>query len=1191
MSGSSSKPAVESRDSDNGSGCWRIPLSLRRSQWTGGGAVRRGVLASSMLLVTSLAISFGASLPTAAAGTPGAAGIAHASVTGTGAIPFGKLAPIAGGTSSSAFDGSSTQAQQPVGLAVEPPRSPNGEGVVIADEGSDLVRLLNAGAATEGVLAGDGVAGYNGDEYYGTERVATNAEILSPTAVAVDKEGDTFIAESHRIRFVPAFGTLCTSSCPYGLPSETGGDIYTIAGSTSAGYDGDGGLAVDAELNSPGGVAIAPDGDLLIADTYNNRIRLVAFASCSSGCPYGLTSETEGDIYTIAGNGTPGTGGKGAPATGAVVSLPTSIAVGPFGDLIIGNEGSNTVSLLAARTCSSDCPYNLATTAGEMYTLAGGNGAAGYSGDGGAATKALLDGPSDVAVDLQGDVLVADTLNDVVRMVADATCPSSCQFGLSSTTPGDIYTIAGDESLGYGYSGDGGPATSAQLDAPVGLAVDSAGNVLIADTANNRVRMIAAASCSTSCPYGLSATTAFDIYTVAGDGGTSGWGNGEPASAAELDAPNGVAVDAQDDVVISDLGNNLIRFVAGANCTSGCPYGLSSGGATTTAGDVYNVAGTGTAGYGGDGAPATAAEISDPGGVTLDSLGDIVFADMGNNRIRLVAAQSCPSACPYGLPSMTGGDIYTVAGDGTAGYSGDGALATNAELDVPGDVTLGPSGDLLIADSSNNRIRLVADVNCPRDCPYGLASTTIGDIYTVAGNGAYGYGGDGGAAKNAELAWPLGVSMAPSSDDVVISDTMNNRIRIVAEDSCSSNCPYGLAPVVAGDVYTVAGDGDFGNTSDLGPGPNGSLAMPIGVTVDSAGNIFVADSNNDEVREISNQNCDYYCPYGVSDAPLGSIATVAGTGTYGGSPNASPSLNMQLSDPVGVAAYPGGGVVISESGQGAVQVLTSVPASYVGPPPPTLKQGFWLACADGYVASVGAAPTFPPEITVPKTNPVVGIASTADGEGYWLVTANGSVYSFGDARYHGSLPGLHINVDDIVAIAPTGDGGGYWMIGRDGGEFAFGDAKYHGSLPGLGIHVDDIVGMVATSNSGGYWIVGSDGGVFAFGNTHYVGSLPGLHIDVNDIRAMIPSPTREGYVLVGSDGGAFVFGGGVHYYGSLPGRHIVVSDIVGLALTPDTLGYWFAGAGAGTFAFGDAKVLTPPVAVKDHLPVVAIAAS
>jgi len=132
-----------------------------------------------------------------------------------------------------------------------------------------------------------------------------------------------------------------------------------------------------------------------------------------------------------------------------------------------------------------------------------------------------------------------------------------------------------------------------------------------------------------------------------------------------------------------------------------------------------------------------------------------------------------------------------------------------------------------------------------------------------------------------------------------------------------------------------------------------------------------------------------------------------------------------------------------------------------------------------------------------------------------------------------------------VAIAPTFDGGGYWLVGRDGGLFAFGDAKFHGSVPGLHLHVSDVVGMVSSPTSGGYLLVGSDGGVFAFGQGHFHGSLPGMKVHVKDIRAILPSSSGGGYVLVGADGGAFIFGSGVTFKGSLPGEGIKATDIVG----------------------------------------------
>ena len=252
--------------------------------------------------------------------------------------------------------------------------------------------------------------------------------------------------------------------------------------------------------------------------------------------------------------------------------------------------------------------------------------------------------------------------------------------------------------------------------------------------------------------------------------------------------------------------------------------------------------------------------------------------------------------------------------------------------------------------------------------------------------------------------------------------------------------------------------------------------------------------------------------------------------------------------------------------------------------------GYRLSAADGAVFGAGNAVEYSSFETTPAVDPVVGIASTPDGKGYWEATRDGDVARFGDAASYNDLPGLHVKVDDIVAIAPTSDGNGYWLIGADGGEFAFGDAGFHGSLPGLHIHVDDIVGMVATPNGHGYILVGKDGGVFVFGG-QYHGSLPGLHIHVSNIVGIIPTGAETGYVLVGSDGGSFVFGTGSGYYGSLPGRDVHVSDIVGIALSPDQHGYWMAGANATVYDFGDASFFSTPQNAASNQPITAIAAT
>jgi hypothetical protein len=249
--------------------------------------------------------------------------------------------------------------------------------------------------------------------------------------------------------------------------------------------------------------------------------------------------------------------------------------------------------------------------------------------------------------------------------------------------------------------------------------------------------------------------------------------------------------------------------------------------------------------------------------------------------------------------------------------------------------------------------------------------------------------------------------------------------------------------------------------------------------------------------------------------------------------------------------------------------------------------GYWLVSADGSVAAAGEADGYG-SAALAANDPAIGMAATEDGGGYWVATRDGTVENFGDAPLYGDLPAEHVSADDIVAIAPTNDGRGYWLIGSDGGEFAFGEAGYHGSLPGIGVHVHDVVGIVADSS--GYILVGADGGVFVFGGSYH-GSLPGVQVHVDDIVSILPTGRGRGYVLVGSDGGAFVFGAGGGYFGSLPGTGTHVDDIVGLALTGDQHGYWMAASNGETFGFGDAPPFHAPAGVSAHLPVAGIASA
>ena len=293
-------------------------------------------------------------------------------------------------------------------------------------------------------------------------------------------------------------------------------------------------------------------------------------------------------------------------------------------------------------------------------------------------------------------------------MVAASSCASSCAYGLSATTVDDIYTIAGSAS--FGYRGDGGPAISAELGNPTGISLDAAGNLLIADSSNNVVRMVAASSCASSCAYGLSATTAGDIYTIAGNASFGYRGDGGPAISAELGYPSGVALDGGGNLLIADSSNNVVRMVAASSCASSCAYGLSA----TTADDIYTIAGSASFGYSGDGGPSASAQLGNPNAVSVDRAGNLLIVDTFNNVVRMVAASSCASSCAYGLDAATQGDIYTIAGNGGLGYQGDGGQATAAQLRLPSGVAIDDAGNLLIADSSNNVVRDLGGLVAPR---------------------------------------------------------------------------------------------------------------------------------------------------------------------------------------------------------------------------------------------------------------------------------------------------------------------------------------------------------------------------------------------------------------------------------------------------------------------------------------------
>jgi TonB family protein len=314
------------------------------------------------------------------------------------------------------------------------------------------------------------------------------ARTYFPTSIAIDSSGNMYIADKNGSRIRKVTPT---------------GEVSTATGDGTAGFSGDGGLATAAQLKNPLGVAMDASGNLFIADTGNSRIRKVTPA---------------GVIETVAGNGDAGFSGDGGPATLARLSGPASVVVDTADNLFIAESGSNRV-----RKVGKD---------GTISTVAG-DGVPASSGDGGPAASAQLSFPLGLAVDGKGNLYIADSGNNLVRRI---------------TTDGIMTTVAGTPAAETirGFSGDGGPATSAQLNLPFGVALDAAGNLYIADFGNARVRMVT--------PAGV-------ITTVAGNGKQVSSGDGGPAMAAQLDAPWQVSVDQGGDLYIVESSGQRVRMV------------------------------------------------------------------------------------------------------------------------------------------------------------------------------------------------------------------------------------------------------------------------------------------------------------------------------------------------------------------------------------------------------------------------------------------------------------------------------------------------------------------------------------------------------------------------------------------------------------------------------------------------------
>lgn len=605
-------------------------------------------------------------------------------------------------------------------------RGGNKLGVLAESSGLFYGQRMRAGH--EYTVAGTGSFGRTGDG-----GPARKARLGDPTGLVVDRDGNVVFADSQNSRIRVVAGRTGRF---YGVRMRRG-DIYTIVDRHGVwwkgGFAGDGGPAINATIDRPTDVALDRAGNLLIVDSNNARIRVVA---ARSGHFYGKAMRA-GRIYTVAGDGKP-LSGDGVPAVHAGI-FPGSVTVDGSGNLVISN-----LDVLSVVAGSNGTFYGRPMRLGYIYTVAGilNPYPSPLLNDGWIATRAQLGGGDGLAVDGAGNVI------DALVSAVDVIAGRSGTFYGRTMVRGHVYLVAGGGDVNKPQNGVSAIGAGIM---PMGVAADHDGNLVVTDLANKLVRVIANSS---GTFYGQSMSVG-DIYTIAGGGSGSASGDGGPATQASLQLPGQVAVDQAGNLVLAD--DDRVRVLP---ASSGTYYGQQM-----TAGDIYTIAGTGVAGFSPDGTVATQALISFVSGLAIDSNGNLVISDQGSNLIRVVAAGS---GTFYGR-AMEAGRIYTIAGGGSKGL-GDGGPARKAELDSGWNVAIDAHGNIVIPDSG--RARVVAATS---GTFYGVPMVA-GDIYTVAGDGTSGFSGDGGPALRASLDFPQTVTI-DGAGDLLIGDFI--RIRSV----------------------------------------------------------------------------------------------------------------------------------------------------------------------------------------------------------------------------------------------------------------------------------------------------------------------------------------------------------------------------------------------------------------------------
>ncbi|MBL9214422.1 MAG: hypothetical protein JNG83_02990 [Opitutaceae bacterium] len=753
--------------------------------------------------------------------------------------PAGVVTTLAGtaGTAGTADGtGSAARFTNPSGVGVDAAGN-----VYVADTGNHVIRKITpAGVVT--TLAGS--AGTTGS----IDGTGTAARFNYPRAVAVDAGGTVYVADAinNTIRKVTADGVVTTLAgmwsayggtdgngtaarfnFPNGLTLDAAGNLYvadqknhtirritpagdvtTLAGLASAGAGRADGTGVAARFNTPSGVAADAAGNVYVADYNNQLIRRVSAA---------------GVVTTVAGaGGTKGArDGAGYAVSPALFFNPIATATDAGGNVYVADTGNHTVRRIAPT--------------GETVTLAGAAGVAG-SADG-AGTSARFNSPAGVAVDAGGNVYVADTGNHTVRRIAAS---------------GVVTTLAGTAGLPGSADGAGG---AARFNAPSGVAVDGAGNVYVADFANDTVRVIT--------PGGA-------VATLAGRAGEPGSADGL-GTAAQFNGPRALAVDGAGGVYVADTGNHTVRRIA--------PGGL-----------VQTLAGTARGAGSVDGTGA-AARFNAPGGIAVDAGGNVFVGDTNNHTLRRITAA---------------GVVTTLGGKAGSAGNVDGTGAA-ARFDHPAGVAVDAAGRIYVADYRNHTLRRGVLAGSDGDGGSGGSGGGDGSGGGSGGDGGTGGDGSGGGTDDGDttgtgfLLRPAG-ACTDGAGTLYVADTANNVIRKIASD--------GTVTVVAG-TAGVAGSADA-------TGAGASFNGPTGITLDSAGNLYVCDTGNATIRRIT---------------PAGVVTTFAGSAGSRGNVDGTGTA-ARFSMPVGLARDTSDNLFVADAVDCTIRRITSagVVTTFAGTP-------------------------------------------------------------------------------------------------------------------------------------------------------------------------------------------------------------------------------------------------------------------